>query len=131
MQFVMNRTGDTTLWTSAEYEAQGAVPQVFTKSKVIGFKPNLVQALMQVPASYIIPPSAAGSASANTVALGTTPKYDIWLATNQFNVEIDTGSQNYGLTVQNLNTPRYQGLSPTLLHNAPARYYMYQRIHGL
>jgi len=101
MTMIMNRTGDLTIWTQAEYNAQGAMPTTFTKQKTVSYKPNLVQSLLQAPIN-------PGNLPGGYWTLGATPKYDIWLATNVFANEIQVP---YPSPLINGPTARYQGHS--------------------
>lgn len=80
MSFIMNRTGDNTAWTVAEYDAQGAVPTTFAKKRVIAYKPNLVQ-----PFNVAVNVSVAGLPT--TAAVGNTPVYDKWIGTGGYLVD--------------------------------------------
>ena len=77
---IMNRTGDNTAWTQAEYDAQGAVPKTFSKKRVIAYKPNLVQ-----PFNVAINVTSGGLPT--TAALGNTPAYDKWVGTGGYQVD--------------------------------------------
>lgn len=80
MSFIMNRTGDNTAWTVAEYDAQGAVPTTFSKKRVIAYKPNLVQ-----PFNVAINVTVGGLPT--TAAMGNTPVYDKWIGTGGYLVD--------------------------------------------
>lgn len=77
---IMNRTGDNTAWTQAEYDAQGAVPKTFSKKRVIAYKPNLVQ-----PFNVAINVTTGGLPT--TAALGNTPVYDKWVGTDGYLID--------------------------------------------
>lgn len=80
MSFIMNRTGDNTAWTVAEYDAQGAVPTTFSKKRVIAYKPNLVQ-----PFNVAINVAVGGLPT--TASMGNTPVYDQWIGTGGYLVD--------------------------------------------
>lgn len=85
MSMIMNRTGDNTLWTPAEYDAQGAVPKTFISKRVIAYKPNLVQSIQ-----YTINPTLGTNSGHN---LGARPLYNEWIATGDFTVsQLPAGS---------------------------------------
>jgi len=120
IQFIMNRTGDITLWTQAEYDAQGASPVTFTKTRTVAYKPNLVQVIQQIPQNFAISPSPdqVGTGSADTFALGSVAKYDMWLATTLFPIQQSAPYSTYGVDISNsANMARYHGHS--MFFNAP------------
>lgn len=96
LSFIMNRTGDASAWTAADYDAQGAVPTLFTKKRVIAYKPNLVQSIQMGPQ-----PVADVNASR---ALGQRAIYDQWIATNDYVINLPTA---VGLTTDVINTGVY------------------------
>ena len=77
VSMLMNRTGDTTLWTSAEYDAQGAVPKQFSKKLVIAYNPNICQSIQ-----YIAQPT--GTPGPFLGNIGTRAVYNEWIATGNF-----------------------------------------------
>lgn len=95
-QMLMNRTGDNALWTAAEYDAQGALSQQFTKQKTIKYKPNLVQSVsVRADAAVGGPPLA----SSNLRQIGTRPLYDAWLSTPFGTIETVAGDANSNLNI--------------------------------
>lgn len=80
VSFIMNRTGDNTAWTLADYDAQGSVPMTFTKKRVIAYKPNLVQSIQMGPQPVANPNLSR--------AVGQRPLYDEWVATNVINIDL-------------------------------------------
>lgn len=89
MALIMNRTGDATSWSAAEYDAQGAVPKLFDKKKIVSYVPNIVQSVQ-----YINNPNAP----LFTGNIGTRPVFRQWLATGTFFQNIVT--PNGGNVVQ-------------------------------
>ncbi|ALE29676.1 coat protein [Lake Sarah-associated circular virus-24] len=83
-QMIMNRTGDNAVWTPAEYDAQGAMAESFTRTKTFKYKPNLVQAVQvqadRAAAPTIPIPLPFALASSQLRQVGTRPLYDAWLA---------------------------------------------------
>ena len=76
MSMIMNRTGDNTVWTPAEYDAQGAVPKTFTKKRVIAYKPSLVQSIQ-----YSMNPALGNNNGTN---VGARALYNEWIATSDY-----------------------------------------------
>ena len=76
MSMIMNRTGDNTVWTPAEYDAQGAVPKTFTKKRVIAYKPSLVQSIQ-----YSMNPALGNNNGTN---VGARALYNEWIATGDY-----------------------------------------------
>ena len=103
MSFIMNRTGDNTLWTPAEYDAQGAVPKLFAKKRVIAYKPNLVQPFNVSLGA--LSPSPTGLV-ATTGTLGNTPVYDKWIGTGGYAVDNPLGGASE-LIIRSDKTPYY------------------------
>jgi len=103
VSMIMNRTGDATSWTPAEYDAQGAVPKQFSKKMVIAYSPNIVQSIQYI--------SVAG-ATPFTGNVGARPVYREWIATGTYNTQVTTpGLPQVNLLV-NANTQMlYQGHS--------------------
>jgi len=84
VQWVMNRNGDSNLWTSAEYDAQGAIGRP-VKEMTISYSPNLLQAVSvradkAVTVAQVTPPDPI-VASSNLRDIGTRPLYGAWLTT--------------------------------------------------
>lgn len=102
VSFIMNRTGDNTIWTAAEYDAQGAVPTTFAKKRVVAYKPNLVQPLQVRLATLSALPTLAN--------MGSTPLYDKWIPTNVFNIDIPPSGVAPALAQAN-ETAMYYGHS--------------------
>lgn len=75
VSMIMNRTGDSTAWTPAEYDAQGAVPKQFSKKMVIAYNPNIVQSVQFVTIGGVTP--FGGN-------IGVRPVYNEWIATNTY-----------------------------------------------
>jgi len=98
--FIMNRTGDNTAWTQAEYDAQGAVPRTFSKKRVIAYKPNLVQ-------PFNVALGAAYQGIATTTSLGNTPVYDKWIGTGRYAVDVVGIPNAQGLFAAGDVTPYY------------------------
>lgn len=96
-QMIMNRTGDSTAWSAAEYDAQGALAQQFTKQKTIKYKPNLVQSV-SVRADTTVG-TAPSAASSQLRQIGTRPLYDAWLATPFKVIETVSGDANNELDI--------------------------------
>lgn len=80
MAFIMNRTGDDTSWTIAEYDAQGATPKLFAKKRVIAYAPNIVQSVQYLANPGGLPPYVGN--------VGTRPVFNQWLATGTFNQDV-------------------------------------------
>jgi len=95
VSMIMNRSGDNTIWTLVEYDAQGAVPGVFTKKKVVAYKPNIVQSIQYIAQNEEDP------ASRLRANLGSRPLYDEWITTGIYNS--DLGTTGYGLPTQIFN----------------------------
>lgn len=93
ISFIMNRTGDATAWTAADYDAQGAVPSLFTRKRVVAYKPNLVTSIQMAPQ-----PVANVNESR---AIGQRPLYDQWIATNDYTIDLPAA---VGLTTDVRNT---------------------------
>lgn len=96
-QRVMNRSGDLTIWTQAQYENQGAVNVEFKKTLTVRYKPNLVQSL-------VFGPTGLGAIFQQ---LGTRPIFNQWLATNIFTIDANAAPG----TAQNVPAVVYQGHS--------------------
>ena len=75
VSMIMNRTGDSTAWTPAEYDAQGAVPKQFSKKMVIAYNPNIVQSIQYITIGGPLP---------FTGNLGVRPVYNEWIATGTY-----------------------------------------------
>ena len=97
---IMNRTGDNTAWTQAEYDAQGAVPKTFSKKRLIAYKPNLVQ-----PFNVAINVTTLGLPTTGTV--GNTPVYDKWIGTGSYLVDNPNVGTGVGLSIRGDVTPYY------------------------
>jgi len=84
VQWVMNRNGDSNLWTAAEYDAQGAIGRP-VKEMTLCYIPNLLQAVSvradtAVTVPVVTPPDPI-VASSNLRDIGTRPLYGAWLTT--------------------------------------------------
>ena len=97
---IMNRTGDNTAWTQAEYDAQGAVPKTFSKKRLIAYKPNLVQ-----PFNVAINVTTLGLPTTGTV--GNTPVYDKWIGTGSYLVDNPNVGTGVALSIRGDVTPYY------------------------
>lgn len=86
MSMIMNRTGDNTVWTPAEYDAQGSVPKTFTKKRVIAYKPSLVQSIQ-----YSINPTLGNNNGTN---VGARVLYDEWIATSDYRQDMLPAGSN-------------------------------------
>lgn len=103
VSMIMNRTGDATSWTPAEYDAQGAVPKQFSKKMVIAYSPNIVQSIQYI--------SVAG-ATPFTGNVGARPVYREWIATGTYNTQVVTPGPPQVNLLTNANTQMlYQGHS--------------------
>jgi len=100
-QRVMNRSGDLTVWTPAQYENIGAVNQNFNKTIILKYKPNLVQVLLGGP--------QVASPTAVNYQIGTRPIFNQWIATNTFNIDANEPVGNFTRT--NYPNVSYQGHS--------------------
>jgi len=83
-QWIMNRNGDSNTWTSAEYDAQGAIGRAVNQT-TISYVPNLLQAVSvradkAVTVAQVTPPDPI-VASSNLRDIGTRPLYGAWLTT--------------------------------------------------
>ena len=85
MALIMNRTGDATSWSPAEYDAQGSVPKIFDKKKVVSYVPNIVQSVQYLN-------NTAGPVFTGNI--GTRPVFNQWLATGTFFQNIVTPTGN-------------------------------------
>lgn len=111
VSMLMNRTGDNTLWTPAEYDAQGAVPKQFSKKIVIAYNPNIVQSIQYI--NQIVSGVPTQTFVGN---VGARPVYNEWIATGNFNRTLTAPSQpGPGVAVVDLveanNYMLYQGHS--------------------
>ena len=101
VSMIMNRTGDATAWSPAEYDAQGAVPKQFSKKMVIAYNPNIVQSVQFVTTTI---PAFGGN-------IGVRPVYNEWIATGTYN-QIFPNPAGGVSSVLNANTfLQYQGHS--------------------
>jgi len=101
VSMIMNRTGDATTWTPAEYDAQGAVPKQFSKKMVIAYNPNIVQSVQFVTTTV---PAFGGN-------IGVRPVYNEWIATGIYS-QIFPNPAGGVNSVLNANTfMQYQGHS--------------------
>lgn len=101
MALIMNRTGDSTAWSQAEYDAQGSVPKVFDRKKVVSYVPNIVQSVQYINNT---------SGTIFTGNIGTRPVFSQWLATGSFLQNIVTPAGNVLQTTAN-NHLQYYGHS--------------------
>lgn len=102
MSMIMNRTGDNTLWTPADYDAQGAVPKAFSRKRVIKYKPNLCSPL-NVTLSAVSPDPTP---TPTTGTLGNIPVYDKWVGTGGYAVDNTLGGATE-LIIRSDKTPYY------------------------
>lgn len=105
VSMLMNRTGDSTLWTSAEYDAQGAVPKPFNKKMVIAYNPNIVQSIQ-----YIANPAPGGAPFPYVGNIGARPVYNEWIATGTYTRSVTYPNNGVNLDETN-NNMLYQGHS--------------------
>ena len=98
---IMNRTGDSTIWTPAEYDAQGAVPKQFNKKMVVAYNPNIVQSIQYV--NQAVPTAYTGN-------VGARPIYGEWINTSSYNRVIAIPGGSAFIPEQN-NLLLYQGHS--------------------
>lgn len=84
-RLIMNRTGDNTAWTVAEYDAQGSVPKVFVKEITTKYTPNLVQSV-QIQPNSAINVYGGNVADSTFVSVGSRPIFNQWLATESFGI---------------------------------------------
>lgn len=102
---IMNRTGDSTVWTPAEYDAQGAVPKQFNKKMVVAYKPNIVQSIQYINNSTAPTPYVGN--------IGSRPVYGEWINTGSYNRQVNTPGvpPALGLIAEANNLMLYQGHS--------------------
>lgn len=103
MSMIMNRTGDNTAWTPAEYDAQGAVPKLFTSQRVIAYKPNLCQPF-NVTLGAVSPDP--GGLVPTTGILGNTPVYNRWIGTGGYSLESNSPGPTE-IIIRSDKTPYY------------------------
>lgn len=102
VSMLMNRTGDTSLWTPAEYDAQGAVPKQFNKKMVVAYTPNIVQSIQYISA-LTGPTPFIGN-------VGSRPVYGEWIATGTYGRDVNIPAGSVALS-ENNNQMLYQGHS--------------------
>lgn len=105
MSLIMNRTGDSTLWTPAEYDAQGAVPKQFNKKMVVAYNPNIVQSIQYINNSTAPTPFTGN--------VGARPIYNEWINTGSYNRVVNTPGvpPALGIIAEANNLLLYQGHS--------------------
>lgn len=104
VSMLMNRTGDTTLWTPAEYDAQGAVPKQFNKKIRIAYNPNICQSIQYIAQPTGIPAPFLGN-------IGTRPVYNEWIATGTYSTDNPAPPFLSPSTANHNNEMLYQGHS--------------------
>ena len=105
VSLIMNRTGDSTIWTPAEYDAQGAVPKQFNKKMVVAYNPNIVQSIQYINNSTAPTPFTGN--------VGARPVYNEWINTGSYNRVVNTpgAPPAIGIIPEQNNLLLYQGHS--------------------
>jgi len=108
---IMNRTGDQTVWSAAQYEQMGVVKAKFTKPLVIKYKPNLVQSVQVQPTGSIPVTGYPPAAAAKFFSVGSRPLFNQWIATTIHSIDTQLNDINPDLLYQNSPYPNFHGHS--------------------